>query len=143
MTEVIESLFFEKFSGSSIKFKNDVEWKINKKKCNLFNSVTANIYNIMNTTSTLKVDDFLEKKLSVLDYGIPDLSLYISAYFVDSKKISQCITHALNFYEKRVENIQVVVKDENCKKIICIMGTVKGLDGLNEVLAYKSIAGNK
>ncbi len=143
MEEVIENLFFEKFITNNTNFKYDEEWKINKKKSNLFNSVTANIYNILNTTSTLKADEFLEKKLTVLDYGIPDLSLYISAYFVDAKMISQCISHALNYYEKRVDNIQIIVKDENCKKIISIMGCVKGLDGLNEILAYKSIAGKK
>ncbi|WP_158998533.1 GPW/gp25 family protein [Pigmentibacter ruber] len=142
MGQVIEALFFEKFYPSHMEEKGDEIWKITKRKNNLLNSIVSNIYYILNTKSCLTVEEFLEKKLTVLDFGIPDLSQYISAYFVDTKTISECIIHALKYYEKRIESVQINVKDEQFKKVIYILGKVKDLDGVNEILAFKAIAGN-
>ncbi|WGL60323.1 GPW/gp25 family protein [Pigmentibacter sp. JX0631] len=141
MPEIIETLFFEKFYTSSIEEKGDDTWKITKRKNILLNSIVSNIYHILNTKSGLTVEQYLEKKLTVLDFGLPDLSEYISAYFVDTKTISNCIIHALHYFEKRIENVQIKVKDEYCKKVIYIVGTVKELEGVNEILAFKAIAG--
>ena len=141
MVEILDTLFFEKFFVKKDSKAMKVSWHTLQKNDTLYNSIISNIFNILNTTSSIKADEYLRTKLTVMEYGIPDLSPYISPYYIDTSMVSKCITHALLHFEKRVENIKVEVKDEGIQKTICLMGCVKGLENVSEMLAYKVLGG--
>lgn len=143
MNEILTNLFFEKFFNKSDSTQKNSSWIILYKNDDiLYKSISSNISNILNTISYMPAEIYLKKKLTVNEFGIPDLTHFTSANDINIDMISECIIHALKYYEKRVENIKIEIEDDNNKKIILLTGKIKGLEN-NEIFAYKKGLKNK
>lgn len=136
MSEILTSLFFEKFFNKSEPLQKNFTWKTTAKDNNLIRkSIALNISNILNTISYLPAEDFLQKKLTVMEFGIPDLTHFTSANDINIDMVSKCIIHALTYYEKRVADVKVEIEENENKKNIVLMGRIKGME-TNEIFAY-------
>lgn len=124
--QIIESLFIEKFFHieEDFKIKN---WELQlKNKINKIQiSISKNIESFLNTINCITIDEYLNKKLTFLDFGVPDFYSLYQNNAISIDKISECISHAISYYEPRLDNHKSEIKEYKGKTIIIINASIK------------------
>ncbi|KAB8031907.1 type VI secretion system baseplate subunit TssE [Fluviispira multicolorata] len=73
-----------------------------------FNSITRNIYNILNTRSSLSVSEFLENQiLNTLHFGVPSFSHFAMDSENDRDLLCQIVQKSLRIFENRLSYVDV------------------------------------
>ena len=79
-------------------------------RAGLRESVRRELERLLNTRSSLPVDRLLERpELTVLDYGIPDLSAYSAGNDDDQRLLAAVVTRAVQAFEPRLREVRVAV----------------------------------
>ncbi len=118
-----EKLFFENFFESETpRIEKKWNYKENDGYEKLHHSIAQNISCILSTNNGLKVQDYLNKKLIFLDFGIPDILSLYQENNIEISQIEKCIIHAIGFFEPRISDVNVKFQKLNNKPYIQING---------------------
>ncbi len=125
----IERLFFENFFIEEVKFDAS-KWKQFDKESftRMQISIAQNIYHIMNTTNTLKTEEYLNTKLRFYNFGVPDFATLYQSNNINTDVIEQCVIHAIQSFEPRLTEIRVKTENGNGKTVITVEGKIKRSD---------------
>ncbi len=137
---VVEELLFDKFFLKEKEFELK-DWKMFQKQSldRIQHSIAQNIDFIINTTNSLTIGDFLNKKLTFLDFGIPDILTLYQSSSTDFNTMSKCIEHAIKAFEPRLVNPEVVMLSAENKTIITIKGRVSNKNSSFFEIAYHNL----
>jgi type VI secretion system protein ImpF len=72
-------------------------------------SVRRELHALLNTRSALPAAVYLERELTVIDYGIPDLSDFSAAHPEDRARLAVLVLRAVQAYEPRLSEVRVTV----------------------------------
>lgn len=72
-------------------------------------SLARELSNLLNTRSRLDMAAFLNSELSVLDFGIPDITSLSPQSQDDRQRLQQLVRQAIAFFEPRLSHPQVRV----------------------------------
>ena len=75
----------------------------------LHESICREIGGLLNVRSPLPIDRYGEQPLTVLDYGIPDLTALSPRRSDDLKRLSQMVTRAITTFEPRLTQVATTV----------------------------------
>jgi predicted component of type VI protein secretion system len=134
-----EKLFFDKFFIDD-QVLNMKAWKSFKNQSfNLLQeSICKNIEVILNTKNALKIEDYLEKKLTFLDFGVPDFLTLHSTNNISFGLIEKCIERAIHAFEPRLFELEVELKTNGTNNVIFIKGkTSNRKDSFFEIMYHK------
>lgn len=73
-------------------------------------SVRHELEGLLNTRSVTPPDIFAVTDLTVLDYGLPDLTDYSPGNVDDRRKLARLLARAITAYEPRLREVQVQVE---------------------------------
>ncbi len=138
---VVETLFFERFFKEET-FKEAKRWRLkdDEQYENVQHSVAENIGYILNTINALPVDEFLNKKLIFLDFGIPDIFTLYQTNTISVSKLLDCIKHAVKSFEPRLHEVEVNLEIIDNKPVVQIKGRLLKKEQTYFELAYYSIS---
>ncbi|HEX6288753.1 MAG TPA: type VI secretion system baseplate subunit TssE [Herpetosiphonaceae bacterium] len=72
----------------------------------LHESICRELSGLLNVRSPLTADRYCEQPLTVLDYGIPDLTALSPQHSDDAKRLCRLITRAITAFEPRLTGVQ-------------------------------------
>jgi type VI secretion system protein ImpF len=72
-------------------------------------SVRRELHTLLNTRSALPAAVYLERELTVIDYGIPDLSDFSAAHPEDRARLAAVVQRAVAAFEPRLVEARVTV----------------------------------
>jgi type VI secretion system protein ImpF len=75
----------------------------------LKDSVRRELERLLNTRTSLPADVLSLRERSVIDYGIPDCSLFSPRSFDDRARVAELIRRAIVAYEPRLSEVRVAV----------------------------------
>lgn len=75
----------------------------------LHESIRRELSGLLNVRSPLSADRYCSQPLTVLDYGIPDLTVLSTRNADDVKRLSRFVTRAITAFEPRLEAVEVTV----------------------------------
>jgi type VI secretion system protein ImpF len=105
-------------------------------------SVRRELERLLNTRSSLPVDRLAQRDiLTVLEYGIPDLSAYAAGEPEDQKLLAAVVARAVAAFEPRLREVQVIFErlDTTGRQAeIRIEGRL-GLDEVSEPIAFPTL----
>jgi len=105
-------------------------------------SVRRELERLLNTRSSLSVDRLVQREiLTVLEYGIPDLSAYSAGEPEDQKLLATVVARAVAAFEPRLRNVQVVFERLDTTGRLAeirIEGRL-GLDEVSEPIAFPTL----
>lgn len=137
---VLEKIFFENFfmDESSFELKN---WKAygTQSYNKIQYSIYKNVDNIINSVNTLTIEDYLKKKLTFLDFGVPDFLTLYQSNDISSEKIVDCVRHAIEAFEPRLLNVEVTFSEVSKKSVITIKGNIKTVERSFFEIAYHNL----
>ena len=70
-------------------------------------SVMRDVSWLMNTRTPLGGEDYDERELTVVDYGIPDFGSYSPENYKHKKLMAKRIARAIEIFEPRLQNVRV------------------------------------
>ena len=122
---VLEKLFLEHFFSHEEHFKLK-NWRSHKNDSynKIQQSIAKNIDAILNSTNSLKIEDYLKKKLTFKEFGVPDFLTLYQTSNIGYDKIEKCVHHALQFFEPRLLDLTVKVESSGLKPVILIKGRI-------------------
>ncbi len=74
-------------------------------------SLARELSRLLNTRSRLDMAAFLNSELSVLDFGMPDITSLAPQSQDDRERLQKLVCRAITFFEPRLSHIQVRVLD--------------------------------
>jgi len=78
-------------------------------RAGLRESVRRELERLLNTRSSLPVDRLEERQdLTVLEYGIPDLSAFSAGSLEDQRRLASIVTRAVAAFEPRLSEVRAV-----------------------------------
>jgi type VI secretion system protein ImpF len=105
-------------------------------------SVRRELERLLNTRSSLSVDRLTQRDiLTVLEYGIPDLSAYSAGDPEDQKLLAAVVARAVGAFEPRLRQVQVVFERLDItgrQAEIRIEGRL-GIDEVSEPIAFPTL----
>jgi len=133
----LEILFFEKFFLERIPFTLS-RWKgyEDLARTTIQSSIVENVSFILNTINSLKIEEYLKKKLTFLDFGVPDFYSLYQTNSIATKTIEACIKHAIASFEPRILQMTVKTEIKANEEIIVVGGKVIKSDGNFFQIAY-------
>lgn len=110
----------------------------------LLESVRRELERLLNTRSSLPVDRLEEREeLTVLEYGIPDLSAFSAANPADQARLAAAVTRAVAVFEPRLRSPRVSVlglEDHQRSLALRIDATLAG-DPVAEPISFQTVLG--
>ena len=96
---------------------------------------------LFNTRTPLPTDDFDERELTVLEYGIPDFGGVSPENERHLNKMAQRISRAITAYEPRLQDVQVemVLEMETERRLQMIISAVLAVDEFREPVSFLTI----
>ncbi|HKI00431.1 MAG TPA: type VI secretion system baseplate subunit TssE [Thermoanaerobaculia bacterium] len=109
-------------------------------------SVHRELERLLNTRSSLPVDRLAERaELTVLEYGIPDLSAYSAGSAEDQGLLAGVIVRAVTAFEPRLRGVKVAVlglkEDQRCLRLR--IDAVLTADEVAEPVSFPMVVGVK
>lgn len=138
---LLENLLFEKFFTKRTGTFELHKWKKfdDESYTNMQKSITENVYYILNTRNHLTIEEFLEKKLTFLDFGVPDfISIYQSGSITELL-IEECIKRAINSFEPRLAEVNVIMESEDENAFIVVNGKIRKKETSFFQIAYANL----
>lgn len=112
----------------------------------LLESVRRELERLLNTRSSLPVDRLEEREeLTVLEYGIPDLSAFSSGKPEDQVRLAAAVARAVSAFEPRLRAPRVSVlglEDHERSLALSIDATLVG-DPVAEPVSFRTVLGIK
>ena len=108
----------------------------------LLESVRRELERLLNTRSSLPVDRLEERDdLTVLEYGIPDLSAFSAGEPEDQKRLAGVVTRAVSAFEPRLRDVRTVFErlDETGREVQLRVDAVLTLDEVREPVSFPTI----
>src|SRR5689334_9574573 len=93
----------------------------------LLESVRKELETLLNTRSSLPAAQLLARELTVIDYGIPDLSDFSATNVEDHARLAAVVAKAVAAFEPRLKEVRVVAGgyDETFRSLkLTITGTL-------------------
>lgn len=106
-------------------------------------SVRKELETLLTTRSSLPAARLLERELTVLDYGIPDLSDFSATNVEDQARLAAVIAKAVAAFEPRLREVRVAAGgyDETSRSLsLTISGTLV-VDAWREPVSFPTILG--
>ena len=121
----LEKLFFEHFFSQEEPFQLK-KWRSHKEDSynKIQKSIAKNIDAILNSVNSLTIDDFLKKKLTFHEFGVPDFLTLYQTVNIGYDMIEKCVQHALQSFEPRLLDLTVQVEANGSKPILFIKGRI-------------------
>jgi len=94
----------------------------------LLESVRRELHALLNTRSSLPAAVYLTRELTVLDYGIPDLSDFSAAHPEDRGRLAALVLRAVEAFEPRLTGVQVTVsgyEEQDCSLALSLEATLR------------------
>jgi type VI secretion system protein ImpF len=107
-------------------------------------SVRRELERMLNTRSPLPVDRLAERpELTVLEYGIPDLSAFSAGNDEDEVRLAAILTRAVSAYEPRLRQVKVAVLglQEDRRSLRLRIDGLLTLDEVAEPVSFPAIVG--
>lgn len=108
----------------------------------LLESVRRELERLLNTRSSLPVDRLEEREdLTVLEYGIPDLSAFSAGEPEDQKRLAGVVTRAVSAFEPRLRDVRTVFErlDATGREVELRVDAVLTLDEVREPVSFPTI----
>jgi type VI secretion system protein ImpF len=108
----------------------------------LLESVRRELERLLNTRSSLPVDRLEEREdLTVLEYGIPDLSAFSAGEPEDQKRLAGVVTRAVTAFEPRLRDVRTVFEklDETGREAQLRVDAVLILDEVREPVSFPTV----
>ena len=108
-------------------------------------SVRKELQTLFNTRSALPASLLLDRELTVIDYGIPDLSDFSATNVEDHARLAALVARAVAAFEPRLTAVKVVVDgyEESARSLaLTIFGTLV-VDVWREPVSFPTILGVK
>lgn len=105
-------------------------------------SVRRELERLLNTRSSLPVDQLEEREvLTVLEYGIPDLSAFSAGDPFDQRRLAAVMTRAVAAFEPRLRDVRVVFErlGDAGRFAELSIEAVLGLDEASEPIAFPTL----
>ncbi len=116
-------MFFDYFTEEKILRTN--LWKRIDNRNNLVaQSIARNIERLFNNTIDISLDEYLNTKLNVKHFGLPDIVNLRLMDLLSENKLQQCLYHALNHFEPRLRDVKIENEVMNGENVIVIKGRV-------------------
>ncbi len=102
-------------------------------------SIRIALQRLLNTRCSVTVDVYLEKDLTVIDYGIPDISNLFSLGHDGRQTAAEIITVAINAFEPRLKDPKVVVEKTKDSALEANVDAALFLAGDKEHVSFPTI----
>lgn len=96
---------------------------------------------LMNTRNSVPAERYLETDISVLEFGLPDITRLSPQNPSDRSHIALFIKKALNYYEHRLQEVEVIpfVPPNYVQSIIYEIKGRLVYDDINEPISFRTI----
>jgi type VI secretion system protein ImpF len=105
-------------------------------------SVRRELERLLNTRSSLPVDRLEEREeLTVLEYGIPDLSAFSAADQEDQRRLARVVARAVAAYEPRLREVHAVFEhlEDNGRAAALRIEARLAVDEVSEPIAFPTL----
>lgn len=112
----------------------------------LRDSVRRELERLLNTRSSLPVDQLAERpELTVLEYGIPDLSAYSAGNDDDQRLLAGVVARAVAAFEPRLREVRVsfVRLEDEQRSLLLRIDAVLTADEVAEPVSFPALMGLK
>lgn len=102
-------------------------------------SIRIELVRLMNARCSLTVDEYFERELTVIDYGIPDISHFSSRKFDDQKQVELILTNAVSAFEPRLKSARVSVQKAEDNSLQVKVDAMLVIDSIREPVSFPTI----
>jgi type VI secretion system protein ImpF len=109
-------------------------------------SVRRELGRLLNTRSSIPVDQLAQRpELTVLEYGIPDLSAYSAGNDDDQRLLAGVVARAVSAFEPRLRDVRVAVVrlDDDQRSLFLRIDAVLTADEVAEPVSFPALMGLK
>ncbi|MCP4113397.1 MAG: type VI secretion system baseplate subunit TssE [Desulfobacteraceae bacterium] len=107
---------------------------------NLKASLRRDLSWLLNTRTPIPASVFDDKKLTVLDYGIPDFGSYGTANLDDQTLLVKRITKAISAFEPRLRNVRIDVGPKtNEKTLYMAINALMIVESVREPVFFQTV----
>lgn len=95
----------------------------------------------MNTRTSLPARQLLDRELTVIDYGIPDFSMFSGSNPDDIKRMSAILTRVVQAFEPRLQRVQIVVKSyqRHSQSLVAEVNGMLIIDRIAEPVSFPAL----
>jgi type VI secretion system protein ImpF len=106
-------------------------------------SVRRELETLLNTRSSLPAALLLERELTVIDYGIPDLSDFSATNVEDHARLAAVVAKAVAAFEPRLRDVRVAAGgyDESERSLALTIAGTLVVDAWREPVSFPTILG--
>lgn len=111
-------------------------------RAGLRESVRRELERLLNTRSSLPVDRLEERQdLTVLEYGIPDLSAFSAGSLEDQRRLASIVTRAVVAFEPRLSEVRAVFEslDSTGRHAELRVDAVLSFDEVREPVSFPTL----
>lgn len=96
---------------------------------------------LLNTRTSLPTEDFDERELTVLEYGIPDFGGFSPENEVALKQMARRLSRAITAYEPRLQDVHVemAMEMDTERRLQMIISAVIAVDEFREPVSFLTI----
>jgi type VI secretion system protein ImpF len=105
-------------------------------------SVRRELERLLNTRSSLPVDQLAERaELTVLEYGIPDLSAFVVGDQEDQRRLAAVVARAVAAFEPRLREVRAVFErvEDGGRDAALRIEAVLAVDEVSEPIAFPTL----
>lgn len=96
-------------------------------------SVVRELRRLLNSRSPVPLSAYVDTRLTVLDYGIPDYGAHSAQSEADRRRVAAAIRHAIEAFEPRLSDVDVSLVDGATGKTIALFCIAASLHVANTV----------
>lgn len=107
-------------------------------RAGLRESVRRELERLFSTRCPLPADRLAERERTVIDYGVPDLSVLGPARYLDRDRLASILREAIAAYEPRLSQVRVTVAEagDDRERLRARIEAVLVVDGVPESVAF-------
>lgn len=109
-------------------------------------SIRRELGRLLNTRSSIPVDQLAQRpELTVLEYGIPDLSAYSAGNDGDQRLLAGVVARAVSAFEPRLRDVRVAVVrlEDDQRSLLLRINAVLTADEVAEPVSFPALMGLK
>lgn len=108
-------------------------------KDDLLKSVSREVHHLFNTRCRHTIEAYLDKDLTVLDYGIPDLAHLAAGKPEDLGLTARVLGRALSFFEPRLKEVRVSVFKTGPDASLSRVDAILDVETIREPVTFSAI----
>lgn len=119
-------MFFDYFTEDNLA-RSSVQWRRMDHRGDLVaQAIARNIERLFNTSIDFTLDEYLNTKLTVKHFGLPDIvNLHLMRLLPD-EKLHRCLKRALQAFEPRLDDVKIEKEDIEGVPSVVIKGHING-----------------